>query len=157
MRTLEFWVLGYGLHALWQAPLILLAAWGMTRLARGAGVSIAHRIWVGALLLEALLPACPVGLGDLWRAARVWLGCGHGRRGGPGGGWSGRRARGGGAAVATDGADGRCGGVYGEPAVRRGQVGLGIVADTCAAAEGEAGGFHRSGGAVAALCGNAGR
>src|ERR1035438_7063988 len=54
----ETWVLTYLLNSLWQVPLVSLAALADARLARSAGPRMEHRVWVGALLLEAVLPLC---------------------------------------------------------------------------------------------------
>jgi TonB family protein len=54
----ELWVFGYAMNALWQVPLVFAAAWIAARLARRNGPATQHRIWVGALLLETVLPAC---------------------------------------------------------------------------------------------------
>ncbi|HEY1896850.1 MAG TPA: M56 family metallopeptidase [Terracidiphilus sp.] len=69
MKALELYTLGYLLNSLWQIPLIFLAAWIGSRLARKSGPRIEHRIWVGALILEAILPGCPIQPVDAWR----WL------------------------------------------------------------------------------------
>ena len=55
---LELFTLNYLLSALWQVPLIFLAATFAARLARSAGPLHEHRIWVAALILETTLPAC---------------------------------------------------------------------------------------------------
>lgn len=44
------------LNALWQIPLVFCAAYLAVRLMRGNGPQWEHRIWVGALILELLLP-----------------------------------------------------------------------------------------------------
>ncbi|HEY9126741.1 MAG TPA: M56 family metallopeptidase [Acidobacteriaceae bacterium] len=46
------------LNAAWQIALVYLAAWLMARLMRPLGAHAEHRVWVGALLLELLLPLC---------------------------------------------------------------------------------------------------
>jgi TonB family protein len=63
------WIFAYLLNALWQVPLVFFAAWMMTRLARRAGPAIEHRIWVGAMLLEVILPACRMRISELLAAA----------------------------------------------------------------------------------------
>jgi TonB family protein len=70
MTAFESWVLTYLLNSLWQIPLVFCAAWIAARLARTAGPRMEHRIWVGALLLEVLLPFCHLRLNDLGR--QVW-------------------------------------------------------------------------------------
>jgi Zn-dependent protease with chaperone function len=59
------WLYGYLLNSLWQVPLVFAAAWLAARIARPAGPQAEHRIWVGALLLEVALPACPWQLNEL--------------------------------------------------------------------------------------------
>jgi TonB family protein len=66
---LESWVLNYLLNSLWQVPLILLAALAASRLARPAGPRMEHRIWVGALLLQVILPFCHLQLNKLGEQA----------------------------------------------------------------------------------------
>jgi len=63
-------VLTYLLNSLWQVPLIFLAALAAARLARASGPRMEHRVWVGALALEALLPFCNLRPNDLWH--RAW-------------------------------------------------------------------------------------
>ena len=65
----EPWLLTYLLNALWQVPLVFLAAWTAARLARRAGPRMEHRVWVAALLLEPVLPLCNVELNELGRQA----------------------------------------------------------------------------------------
>lgn len=65
----ESWLLTYLLNALWQVPLVFLAAWLAARLARPAGPRMEHRVWVAALLLEPVLPLCNVQLNELSRQA----------------------------------------------------------------------------------------
>ncbi len=57
MKALELWVMGYVLNSLWQVPLVFAAAWVAARMLRSAGPRAEHRVWVGALLLEAVVPA----------------------------------------------------------------------------------------------------
>ena len=66
----ESWVLAYLLNSLWQVPLVFCAALAAGRLARPAGPRMEHRVWVGALLLEAFLPFCHIQLNELWQ--RAW-------------------------------------------------------------------------------------
>jgi TonB family protein len=63
-------VLGYMLNALWQVPLVFVAAWAAAGVARQAGPKMEHRVWVGALLLEVALPACHFQMGEM--ARRAW-------------------------------------------------------------------------------------
>lgn len=67
------WLLSYLLNALWQAPLIALAAWLAARMLHRAGTRIEHRIWVGALLLEVALPACDFHVASVWKTLLALL------------------------------------------------------------------------------------
>jgi len=67
---LESWVLAYLLNSLWQVPMVFCAALAAARLARPAGPRMEHRVWVGAFLLEAVLPLCNLHLSELWQ--RAW-------------------------------------------------------------------------------------
>jgi TonB family protein len=74
--TLESHVLAYLLNSLWQVPLVLCAALIAARLARRIGPQTEHRVWVGALLLEVVLPLCHFKLNELGRQAWglvLWL------------------------------------------------------------------------------------
>lgn len=55
---LELWILSYLLNSLWQVPLLFAGGWIAARAMRRAGPAAEHRVWVGALVLEAVLPAC---------------------------------------------------------------------------------------------------
>jgi TonB family protein len=50
----------YVLNSLWQAPLVFAAAWLAARVMRATGSAAEHRVWVGALLLESVLPAVSI-------------------------------------------------------------------------------------------------
>jgi TonB family protein len=85
LRAFESWMLAYLLNSIWQVPLVFVAAWIAARFSRLSGPRLEHRVWVGALLLEALLPACTFRLGDLWRATWglvLWTYAGGGVAGG---------------------------------------------------------------------------
>jgi hypothetical protein len=74
--SVEPWILNYLLNSLWQVPLVFLAAWSAARLARPVGPQMEHRVWVGALMLEAVLPFCHFQLSELgWRAwwSALWF------------------------------------------------------------------------------------
>jgi TonB family protein len=58
MNAFEGWVLGYLLNSLWQVPVLFAASWLVARMARRMGPRAEHRVWVSALVLEAVLPAC---------------------------------------------------------------------------------------------------
>ena len=57
MNTVESFVLSYLLNSLWQVPLLFAAGWLAARVLRAAGAAAEHRVWVGVLLLQGLLPA----------------------------------------------------------------------------------------------------
>ncbi|HXC96357.1 MAG TPA: M56 family metallopeptidase [Edaphobacter sp.] len=57
MSGLELWVSEYLLNSLWRVPLVFAAAWLAARMVRTFSVRVEHRIWVSALVLEAVLPA----------------------------------------------------------------------------------------------------
>jgi TonB family protein len=67
MSALESWWLGYLLNSLWQLPMVFAAAWLVARLVRRVDCRMEHRVWVSALLLEVVLPACHLRLGKLLR------------------------------------------------------------------------------------------
>ena len=68
------WLLSYLFNALWQIPLIFAAAWIAARVLHpvdlgsdlGADPDVEHCIWVGALLLQLILPACNLQVASLW-------------------------------------------------------------------------------------------
>jgi TonB family protein len=83
MRSIESWMLGYLLNSLWQVPVVFAAAWVAAKMARRSGPQMEHRVWVSALLLEAVLPACRFRMGELVRAVeRLVLGGASTGRGG---------------------------------------------------------------------------
>jgi TonB family protein len=57
MTGAESIVMTYVLNSLWQVPLIVFAAWMAARIVRPLGPAAEHRVWVGALLGETLVPA----------------------------------------------------------------------------------------------------
>lgn len=57
MHVLQSLILSYALNSLWQAPLLFFAGWIIARALRPAGPTAEHRVWVGALVLQSLLPA----------------------------------------------------------------------------------------------------
>jgi TonB family protein len=65
-------VLGYFLNSLWQVPLLFAAAWVAARALRRAGAAVEHRVWVGALLLQSLLPACSLSSFAWFRGLSLW-------------------------------------------------------------------------------------
>src|SRR6201996_9356917 len=58
MNHLELITLNYLLNALWQIPVVFLVAALAARLPTPAVPQTEHRIWVAALLLEVVIPAC---------------------------------------------------------------------------------------------------
>jgi hypothetical protein len=57
MTTLEPIILSFLANALWQVPLIFCTGWLAARALRSLGAAAEHRLWVGVLLLQTLLPA----------------------------------------------------------------------------------------------------
>jgi len=57
MNGVESAVMAYILNSLWQVPLIVVAAWIAARIVRQIGSGAEHRVWVGALLGDATVPA----------------------------------------------------------------------------------------------------
>ncbi|WP_109487929.1 M56 family metallopeptidase [Occallatibacter savannae] len=57
MNGAESIVMAYVVNSLWQVPLIMLAAWMAARVVRPLGPGAEHRVWVAALLGEAMVPA----------------------------------------------------------------------------------------------------
>jgi TonB family protein len=70
MSAVMFWMLNYLMNSLWMVPLIFLAAWLMALMVRRTGTRTEHVVWVTALLLEVVLPACKVHLDGVVRAMR---------------------------------------------------------------------------------------
>ena len=60
-------MLVYLLNSLWQVPVIFAAGWIAARMARRSGPELEHRVWVVALLLQVLLPACRFRPGGILR------------------------------------------------------------------------------------------
>ncbi|MGA8739738.1 MAG: M56 family metallopeptidase [Terracidiphilus sp.] len=60
MSGFENFLLAYLLNSLWQAPLLFAAAWIATCMLRGAGPAAEHPVWVGALVLEGVIPAVSI-------------------------------------------------------------------------------------------------
>ena len=58
MTLFELPLLNYLLNALWQVPLIFFVAAVVAHLTRSAGPQTQHRVWIVALGLEVVLPAC---------------------------------------------------------------------------------------------------
>ena len=77
MRAIEAAVLAYLFNAMWQAPLISVAAWAAARLLRSEHPRVEHRLWVIALLVDVVLPACDPRSLNLMGAVRAVLFWGH--------------------------------------------------------------------------------
>jgi TonB family protein len=73
MNGFENVLLSYILNSLWQAPLLFVAAWAAARLLRTTGPAAEHRVWVGALLLQSLLPAVSILPWQRFQVAWLWL------------------------------------------------------------------------------------
>jgi TonB family protein len=56
MTTIESWLLGYLVNAVWQGAVLCAAAWLLARAMRSLGPRVEHRIWCVALVAQALLP-----------------------------------------------------------------------------------------------------
>ncbi len=73
VTTLMSGIFAYLLNSLWQVPLVFIAAWIAARLARQLGPQIEHRVWVGALMLQAILPLCRFRINGLLEQAWTLL------------------------------------------------------------------------------------
>jgi TonB family protein len=77
MTTIESWVLSYLANSLWQVPLLFAAGFVAARLVRPIGPAAEHRVWVGVLLLQSLLPAASVASWSWVRDVFLWPGRFH--------------------------------------------------------------------------------
>lgn len=68
----QSWVLSYLVNSLWQAPLLFAAGWLAARLLRPLGAAAEHRVWVGVLLLQGVLPACSAAQFAWLRGIVLW-------------------------------------------------------------------------------------
>lgn len=84
MKTIAFQVTEYFLNSLWIVPLVFAFAWVAARMVRRAGPQAEHRVWVGALLMEVLLPALHLRLAEVWRSVSAVVLRGWGAKGGDG-------------------------------------------------------------------------
>jgi TonB family protein len=82
MSDIERRVLEYLLNSLWQVPLVFAAAWIAARIAQRSGPQTEHRVWVSALMLEAILPACNFRASGVLRQLWGFMFQGHGTSGG---------------------------------------------------------------------------
>jgi TonB family protein len=71
MNALLPHVTNYIVNSLWMCPLVFAAAWLMSRMAARVGPRAEHVVWVGALWLQALLPAWSMRPQELWRLVRT--------------------------------------------------------------------------------------
>ena len=64
MNGLAIWALGYLFNSLWEVPAIFAAGWLAAWLVRRIGPQprLEHRVWVGAMALAVILPACSLDL-----------------------------------------------------------------------------------------------
>lgn len=74
MTTFESWILSYLVNSIWQAPLLFAVGLLAARALRPAGPEVEHRVWVGVLLLQSILPACSAAQIVWLRALLVWTG-----------------------------------------------------------------------------------
>ena len=56
MNSFESQILSWLLNSLWQVPLIFATAWVAAWLVRPVGPRMEHRVWVGAIVCEVLVP-----------------------------------------------------------------------------------------------------
>ena len=66
MTSFQNWALAYFVNSVWQVPLVFIGAWLAARIAVRIGPGAEHRIWVSALLVQILLPACPLAPRQIW-------------------------------------------------------------------------------------------
>jgi TonB family protein len=72
MTAVESWILSYLVNSLWQVPLLFAAGLLAARLLRSVSLAAEHRVWVGVLLLESILPACSAAQFAWLRGFLVW-------------------------------------------------------------------------------------
>jgi len=72
MNALELAILSYLLNSLWQVPLLFATGWLAARMLRSAGPAAQHCVWVGAVLLQTLLPACSLVSMEWLRSVLLW-------------------------------------------------------------------------------------
>lgn len=72
MTNSESWILSYLVNSLWQAPLLFAAGLLAARVLRPAGAVAEHRVWVGVLLLQSVLPACSAAQFARFQTLLVW-------------------------------------------------------------------------------------
>lgn len=73
MSEVESWVVRYLLNSLWMIPLVFFAGCLASRAVRRTGPQVQHRVWVGALWMQVLLPVIQVRIAEVWRFLKmVW-------------------------------------------------------------------------------------
>lgn len=72
MQAMESWLLSYLLNSLWQVPLLLAAGWLAAKLVRPLGAIVEHRVWVGVLVAQSLLPAISTCDWTWLKGLRLW-------------------------------------------------------------------------------------
>jgi TonB family protein len=72
MTAFEDLLLSYLLNSIWQIPLLLVAALIAARLVRPAGPLAEHRVWAGAFVCQAMLPAVSLVPWENLRIAWPW-------------------------------------------------------------------------------------
>jgi TonB family protein len=72
MTNLESILLSFLVNALWQLPLLFAAGWVAARALRKLGAAAEHRVWVGVLLLQTLLPASSIFPWEMLRTLSPW-------------------------------------------------------------------------------------
>ncbi|MGA7525093.1 MAG: M56 family metallopeptidase [Acidobacteriaceae bacterium] len=74
MSVFESWVLTYLVNSVWQIPLLLAAGWVAARALRPLGPGAEHKVWVGVLLGEAVMPAASLLPAGWLRISLPWGG-----------------------------------------------------------------------------------
>lgn len=72
MPPIESWILSYLVNSLWQVPLLFAAGLLAARALHRAGPEAEHRVWVGVLFLQSILPACSYAQFAWLRTLLVW-------------------------------------------------------------------------------------
>lgn len=72
MRAFADLLLSYLLNSIWQVPLLLLTGFAAARLVRRAGPLAEHRVWVGTLLCQAMLPGASLMPWDRLHVVWPW-------------------------------------------------------------------------------------
>ncbi|MGH9589104.1 MAG: TonB family protein [Terracidiphilus sp.] len=72
MTVSESWILSYLVNSLWQAPLLFAAGLLAARALRSAGPEAEHRVWIGVLLLQSIVPACSAAHLSWFHALLIW-------------------------------------------------------------------------------------